>query len=57
MKWLEGYNEIKKFWQDHTKAIRQFHRYPHRNEILGRESTEEELEFLKGFRIYFQSYR
>ena len=44
----EGYNEIKKFWQNHTKAIRQFHRYPHRNEILGRESTEEELEFLKG---------
>jgi uncharacterized protein (DUF924 family) len=43
----EGYNEIKKFWQDHTKAIRQFHRYPHRNEILGRESTEEEIEFLK----------
>ena len=44
----EGYNKIKKFWQDHTKAIRQFHRYPHRNEILGRESTEEEKEFLKG---------
>ena len=22
----EGYNEIKKFWQDHTKTIRQFHR-------------------------------
>ena len=44
----EGYNEIKKFWQDHTKVIRQFHRYPHRNEILGREATEEEIEFLKG---------
>ena len=44
----EGYNKIKKFWQDHTKVIRQFHRYPHRNEILGRESTEEEIEFLKG---------
>ena len=44
----EGYNEIKKFWQDHTKVIRQFHRYPHRNEILGREPTEEEIEFLKG---------
>ena len=44
----EGYYEIKKFWQDHTKVIRQFHRYPHRNEILGRESTEEELEFLRG---------
>ena len=40
----EEYNKIKKFWQDHTKAIRLFHRYPHRNEILGRESTEEEKE-------------
>ena len=57
----EGYNEIKKFWQDHTKVVRQFHRYPHRNEILVRETTEEEIEFLKGpnyywkneFRIYF----
>ena len=44
----EGYNEIKKFWQDDTKVVRQFHSYPHRNEILGRESTEAELEFLKG---------
>ena len=44
----EGYNKIKKFWQDHTKVIRLFHRYPHRNEILGRESTEEENKFLKG---------
>ena len=33
-------------WQDHTKAIRLFHRYPHRNKVLGRESTEEELAFL-----------
>ena len=39
---------IKKFWQDHTKAIKQFHRYPHRNKVLGRESTEQEIEFLKG---------
>ena len=44
----EGYVQIKKFWKDHTKAIRQFHRYPHRNKILGRESTEEELTFLNG---------
>ncbi len=43
----EGYNKIKKFWQDHTKVIRQFHRYPHRNKILERESTEEEIEYLK----------
>ena len=34
-----GLTDIKKFWQDHTKAIRKFHRYPHRNKILGREST------------------
>ncbi len=42
----EGYAQIKKFWQDHTKAIRLFHRYPHRNKVLGRESTEDELAFL-----------
>ncbi|MBD1138775.1 DUF924 domain-containing protein [Pelagibacterales bacterium SAG-MED46] len=43
----EEYNQIKKFWQDHTKAIRLFHRYPHRNKVLGRDSTLEEKEFLK----------
>lgn len=31
----------------HKAIIDQFGRYPHRNEILGRTSTEEELEFLK----------
>ena len=43
-----GLTDIKKFWQDHTKAIRKFHRYPHRNKILGRQSTQEEVEFLEG---------
>ena len=43
-----GLTDIKKFWQDHTKAIKQFHRYPHRNKVLGRESTDQEIEFLKG---------
>ena len=43
-----GLKDIKKFWQDHSKAIRKFHRYPHRNKILGRVSTIEEIEFLKG---------
>ena len=43
-----GLVDIKKFWQDHTKAIRKFHRYPHRNTILGRESTKEEMQFLNG---------
>ena len=31
----------------HKKIIDQFGRYPHRNKILGRRSTPEELEFLK----------
>lgn len=31
----------------HKEIIDRFGRYPHRNEILGRESTPEEIEFLK----------
>jgi len=31
----------------HKVIIDRFGRYPHRNEILGRKSTDEELEFLK----------
>ena len=31
----------------HKEIIERFGRYPHRNQILGRESTAEELEFLK----------
>jgi uncharacterized protein (DUF924 family) len=31
----------------HFDVIRRFGRFPHRNEILGRRSTPEELEFLK----------
>tara|TARA_B100001057_G_C22746222_1_gene909853 strand:- start:204 stop:764 length:561 start_codon:yes stop_codon:yes gene_type:complete len=37
---------IKKYWKSHTEAIRKFNRYPHRNEILGRQSTKEEIDFL-----------
>lgn len=33
-------------WQ-HYAIIKRFGRYPHRNAILGRESTAQELEFLK----------
>ena len=40
-------NNIKKFWQNHTKVIKRFHRYPHRNKILDRKSTPEEIEFLQ----------
>ena len=31
----------------HQKVIKKFWRYPHRNKILGRVSTKEEIEFLK----------
>lgn len=31
----------------HKKIIEKFGRYPHRNEVLGRQSTTEELEFLR----------
>ena len=36
------------FEMKHKVIIDRFGRYPHRNEILGRESTPEEVEFLKG---------
>ena len=42
----ERYERIKKSWNDHTKAIKKFGRYPHRNKILGRVSTEDEILFL-----------
>ncbi len=35
------------YMQRHTAIIERFGRYPHRNEVLGRTSTEEELAFLK----------
>ena len=36
------------FEKKHKAIIDRFGRYPHRNAVLGRESTEEEVEFLKG---------
>ena len=38
------------FATKHRDIIRKFGRFPHRNAMLGRESTPEELEFLKGGR-------
>ena len=35
------------FERKHREIIERFGRYPHRNSILGRQSTEQELEFLK----------
>ena len=33
--------------EKHAAVVRRFGRYPHRNEILGRASTPEELAFLR----------
>lgn len=38
---------FKRSAEEHLKILEHFGRYPHRNEALGRESTSEELEFLK----------
>ena len=44
------YPEHEKTYQyaiDHYNIVKRFGRYPHRNVILGRESTQEEINFLK----------
>ena len=40
-------NQTYDFALRHQKIIEKFGRFPHRNKILGRKSTEEELTFLK----------
>lgn len=42
-----GMENSLKFELLHKKIIDRFGRYPHRNEVLGRVSTPEEIEFLK----------
>jgi uncharacterized protein (DUF924 family) len=34
-------------WTSHRNIVARFGRFPHRNAVLGRDSTEEELDFLK----------
>jgi uncharacterized protein (DUF924 family) len=43
-----GVEESLKFEHSHRDIILRFGRYPHRNTVLGRESTPEEIEFLRG---------
>jgi|SRR5690554_922988 len=42
-----GVEETVDYEMRHKRIIERFGRYPHRNAILGRESTDEEIEFLK----------
>lgn len=43
----KGLESMYEYECKHKKIIDRFGRYPHRNQILGRESTSEEIEFLK----------
>ncbi|WP_205543939.1 DUF924 family protein [Rubrobacter indicoceani] len=43
----ENYRYNLKFAVQHRDVVARFGRFPHRNDLLGRESTPEELEFLK----------
>jgi len=50
--WTEDRRRVLDFATKHRDIIRMFGRFPHRNAVLGRESTPEETEFLKGGRGY-----
>ncbi|MES9937608.1 MAG: DUF924 family protein [Sedimenticola sp.] len=42
-----GLEQNLKFAEHHRELVRRFGRFPHRNAILGRESTQEEVAYLK----------
>nr|MBK7067243.1 DUF924 family protein [Deltaproteobacteria bacterium] len=42
--------ELLSYAEKHRAVIARFGRFPHRNEVLGRESSAEEREFLKAGR-------
>lgn len=43
IKFMENFHKIA---NDHYDIIKRFGRFPHRNEVLARESTVEEVEYL-----------
>ena len=44
--WRDYFAENVHYAREHHDIIERFGRFPHRNRILGRESTEEELRYL-----------
>ena len=42
-----GLDHNMRFAKHHRELIREFGRFPHRNKILGRDSTQKEIEYLK----------
>ena len=45
--WQESMNGYLQYAVDHRDIVKEFGRFPHRNEVLGRESTEAELKYLE----------
>ena len=49
----KGLEEYLKFEILHKEIIEKFGRYPHRNDLLGRTSTAEEIEYLRTTKVHF----
>ena len=45
--WSEFLQSSEEWFEGHRDIVKQFTRFPHRNEVLGRKSTTEEEEYLK----------
>ena len=52
--WYEYVSESLRFFEEHCEIVRQFGRFPHRNDVLKRSSTPDELEFLRTGSSYGQ---
>lgn len=50
---VEGHPDFLSPAQTHAEIVLRFGRYPHRNAIVGRESTAEELEYLAQNHVVF----
>jgi uncharacterized protein (DUF924 family) len=44
---VAGFEDVLDYAERHLRIIERFHRFPHRNAILGRQSTPAEAEFLR----------
>lgn len=47
-----GDEDFLKYAIAHRDVIAQFGRFPHRNDVMGRSSTDEEIEFMKSFNSF-----
>ncbi|RLQ87132.1 DUF924 family protein [Notoacmeibacter ruber] len=50
-----GLEEAKRFAEEHRDIIKRFGRFPHRNDVLGRQSTDEEKTYLADAESYGQT--